>query len=63
MKATLTFPTKQMAENFATAWSRHSLNGHTIGSGDTNVKVSIYNVNEDNKEWIDKYIANLNKNA
>ena len=60
MNATLTFPTKELAENFAKEWSRHTLNGHTISGGDTDVKVSIYNITDEHKKWIDNYVLNLN---
>mgnify|MGYP001286414152 CR=1 FL=1 len=61
MKATLTFPTRQLAEDFATDWSRKTLSGHTVGSGEENVEVSIYNITDGDKDWVDNYVANLNK--
>jgi len=50
MKATLTFPTRQLAEDFATDWSRKTLSGHTVGSGEENVEVSIYNITDGDKD-------------
>ncbi len=63
MTATLTFPTIQMAENFAKSWSRKSLMGHTIGSGTVNVSVTISGITDELKNWIDNYVTELNKNA
>ena len=62
-KATLTFDTRNNAEIFAKAWSRKSLMGHTIGAGTQNVKVSIYNITDDLKKWVDDYVAKMNEVA
>lgn len=51
--AELKFPNREYANNFAIAWSRHTLSGHTVGHDGT---VSIYGVTEDNKQWISEYI-------
>jgi hypothetical protein len=51
--AELEFPNRKDANDFAIAWSRHTLSGHTVGSDGT---ISIYGVTEDNKEWISEYI-------
>ncbi len=59
-KATLTFTTRETAESFATQWTRHTLTGHTIGSGMTGVKVVLHNVSDDDKEWINSTISRLN---
>lgn len=59
-KATLTFPDSAMAKSFATAWSRHTLRGHTIGAGTTNVTVDIYDLTPEDKAWVDKYIDSIN---
>lgn len=61
MKATLTFPKRLQAENFARAWSRYSKTGHKLGSGTENVTVTVFDVTEDSKMWIDKYISSINK--
>lgn len=60
IKATLIFSTRQTAEDFLIAWSRKTLRGHSIGSGKTNVKVVVYNVTDEDKEWIDAYVSELN---
>lgn len=57
MKATLKFQTSEQAQTFATAWSRATSNGHIVGNTD----VTVYNVNEDAKSFIENYISKLNK--
>ena len=61
MKATLTFKTIELANDFAMAWSRHSKTGHIVGSGIENVSVTVFDLTENDKEWINKYVNNLNK--
>lgn len=56
MQATLTFPKRIQAEAFAKAWSRFSMSGHTICAGLENVKVIVYGVEENHKNWINQYI-------
>ncbi len=60
MKATLTFKDRPQAESFAKAWSRHSLRGHTIVAGTENVEVTVYDVTENDKAWIDSYVSTVN---
>lgn len=60
MQATLTFKNRPEAENFAKNWSRYTKTGHTIGAGIENVKVTIYNIDDDKKNWIDSYVNKLN---
>lgn len=60
MKATLTFPKRSQAENFATAWGRYSKTGHIVGSGTENVTVTVFEVTDEQKVWIDKYVSTLN---
>ena len=59
MKATLTFTTRENAEAFARAWGRSTKTGHVIGAGMENVKVTIYDVTDENKKFIDEYIKTL----
>ena len=59
--ATITFSNREMAETFAILWGRHSLAGHIIHSGSTDVDVTIYGVTEQNKLWINSTVNNLNK--
>ena len=56
MKATIKFNTNEQANEFATQWGRKSISGHTV----SDKSVSIYNITDDLKTWIDSYIANLN---
>ncbi len=56
MKGTLTFTTRTEAEKFATAWSRYSGLGHTIGAGDILVAVTIYGITDSLKAWINNYV-------
>ena len=60
MEATLTFTNRIQAEQFAKAWSRKTLTGHTISAGIENVQVTVWNVTDELKEWIDSYISALN---
>lgn len=60
-KATLTFLQRSQAEQFCTAWTFYSKRGHTLGSGKENVKVTLHNVTDDNKQWIDNYAKGLNQ--
>lgn len=55
-KATLTFETRIAAYEFAESWSRFSLKGHSIGSGTKNVTVTLYDVDDEGKDFIDWYI-------
>ncbi len=61
MKATITFPTRLQAENFATKWTRFTKEGNILGSGIENVKVTVFNVDENGKNFIENYINNLNE--
>lgn len=56
-QATIEFKTNKEAEDFAIAYSRKTLRGHTVAKN----KVSIYGITEDDKKFIDAYIENLNK--
>ena len=56
MKATLTFQTSEQATLFGIAWSRARSNGHTI----TGAEITVYNVDDKGKEFIENYISKLN---
>ena len=60
MKATLTFANRELAEHFATAWSRYSKRGHIVGAGTENVEVIVHDVEESDKAWIDAYAQRVN---
>ena len=57
MKATLKFQNNKQATEFAMAWSRATTGGHTLGDTD----VTVYNVDETGKQFIENYISKLNK--
>ena len=57
MKATINFNTNEQAQDFALNYSRATLGGTTIA----NTKVSVYNIDQDAKAFIDNYINQLNK--
>jgi len=59
MKATLTFSDRNQAHRFATAWSFYSLRGHVMGSGTEIVTVTLYDVTDEDRLWIDAYVARL----
>ena len=61
MTATLTFFLRSDAEEFASSWSKLTLRGHTIGSGTENVKVTVFDVTDQEKSWIDNYVEFMNK--
>ena len=56
MKATINFQNNKQATEFAIAWSRHTSGGHTLGDTD----ITVYNVDEAGKNFINNYIAKLN---
>jgi len=56
MNATLKFQTNKQATEFAMAWSRATSNGHTLGDTD----ITVYNVDNKGKEFIENYISKLN---
>lgn len=62
MDATLTFATRQQAQEFAIAWGRHTLTGHTMTEGMTNVEVTVWGA-ENHKEWIEAYVGRLNNSG
>ena len=63
MKATLKFSNYTQANEFAIAYKFHTLSSPVVSEegseGITNV--TIYNIDEDSKSFIDNYIAKLNK--
>ena len=61
MKATLTFTNRNQAENFTIAWGRFSKTGHHIGGGFKNVKVTVFDIDNESKKFVDDYVLELNK--
>ena len=59
MKATLTFKFREHAEKFAIDWGRFSKQGHIVGAGQENVDVTVFNVGDLEKNWIESYISKL----
>lgn len=62
LKATLTFPNRELADKFTVSWGRTFLAGHDMSATDPKtgaVSVTVYNVDEVRKAWIDNHIANL----
>lgn len=64
MKATLTFSFIDLAKDFSVRWGRKTLTGHDMSRVKTNgsVDVTVYDVDEDKKAFIDSYIAGMNVN-
>jgi hypothetical protein len=63
MKATIKFPSRDMAKEFASAWAFRSLMGCDMSptSKDGETSVTIYNITEDLKVWVDEKISSMNK--
>jgi hypothetical protein len=63
MKATIKFPSRDMAMEFASAWVFRSLMGYDMSptSKDGETSVSIYNITEELKVWVDEKISSMNK--
>ncbi len=56
-KATLNFNSREEADEFAKQWSRKTLKGHTVGAK----SVTVYDVTDEEKAWIDDYVSNANQ--
>lgn len=61
MNAKLTFPSRDLAKLFARDYTRKTLVGHAISPDDPQgrVQVTVYEVTEERKAWIESYVANL----
>jgi hypothetical protein len=51
-KVTARFEERKAAEKFATQWSIFTKRGHAIGSGWTDVDVTVWDVTPDELDWI-----------
>ena len=60
-RATINFKNKEIANQFATDWSRHTLKGYVISPVGDLIEVSVHNVEDCDIEWIDNYVAKLNE--
>jgi len=58
--ASIIFPTREMACEFARDYSRHTLRGHSISAGDTDVEVALDGLSDEDKKWINERVASLN---
>ena len=59
MKAMLEFTSRDQAKEFVKAWTRMTLEGHSISSvrkGTDFTKVTAYSVTEERKTWIDNWV-------
>jgi shikimate kinase len=58
MKATLTFHSMELAKDFASKWTRHTLTGHTMSAVKPNgiVTVDVCNIDEAKKVFINSYV-------
>ena len=53
----LSFQTRELAESFATAWTRYSKRGHIIASGMEDVAVTVYDISKEDQQWINQYLS------
>ena len=53
----VSFEKRSEAERFAISWGRYSLSGHIVGAGEEDVEVTIFNVTEQQKKWVENYIS------
>lgn len=60
--ATIEAPSHAMAKQIASAWSHKTMRGHDISSArpDGSTSVTLYNVSESEKGWIDSLIDGMN---
>jgi hypothetical protein len=60
-KATLSFPSNDMAQDFAKRWSRKTLTGHDMTAirPDGSRDVTVYGVTEEHKAFISAYIETI----
>lgn len=61
MQATLTFRRRRDALKFERFYTRFSKEGVTVSSGTENVDVTVFNVTEEKKAFIDNYVEKTNR--
>lgn len=62
MTATVSFGSRKEADEFAVAFSRRTMLGHTVGAMKEGKCLVVVDVeNNDVKEWIDSYVRKANK--
>lgn len=61
MKASIKFPSRAMAQEFASAWSRATLRGHSITASapDGSAEVWLDGVTDESKAFIDSWVESL----
>jgi hypothetical protein len=61
-KATLTFPSQNIAKSFTTAWACKTLTGHDISAkkSDGSFDVTVYDLDDSKIAWIDSYVKEVN---
>jgi hypothetical protein len=61
MKATLTFQSVETAKDFASKWACKTLSGHDMSAvkSDGSVDVTVYDITEEKKEFIELYISEV----
>jgi len=59
-KASIKFPTREMAQEFAKLYTRFSHEWSCMSAGKENVTVDFYNVTDEWRKWINSYIAKIN---
>ena len=62
-KATISFPTREMAQAFAVGWSRYSLRGYALsGRAETGgTSVFLDGLTPENAKWINSTVQKLNE--
>ncbi len=59
MKATLTFPNRELANKFTRYWACETLTGHSMSATHKTtgeVEVTVYDVTDDKKQLIENFI-------
>ena len=62
-KATISFPTREMAQAFAVSWSRYSLRGYALSKREKTggASVSLDGVTPEDAAWINSTVQKLNE--
>lgn len=65
MKAKLTFTNRDSARDFGSAWVRFSLRGYDLSATgpDGTTTVTVHNLTDPEKQWIDTYVTKSNQPA
>ena len=62
MKATINFPTQEMAKAFASAWASNTLTGHDMSAQkqDGSFDVTVYDIDDARQAFIEAYVSQAN---